>query len=53
MEFLTTMLIVAVLLAAVLTPNRHSSAQHRVGETVAHLEARLKAECARTYLPLR
>ncbi|MBF6134088.1 hypothetical protein IU501_13920 [Nocardia otitidiscaviarum] len=52
MDILAIVLIVAGVLAA-LTTHQHRPPRHRYGRPVAELQARLAAESARTYLPLR
>ncbi|MBF6236065.1 hypothetical protein IU474_03120 [Nocardia otitidiscaviarum] len=52
MDILAIVLIVAGVLAA-LASREHRPPRHRHGRPVAELQARLAAESARTYLPLR
>ncbi|MCP9621315.1 hypothetical protein NMK54_14240 [Nocardia otitidiscaviarum] len=52
MDILATILIVAGVLAA-FASHEHRPARHRYGQSVAELQARLAAESARTFLPLR
>ncbi len=52
MDILAVVLIVAGVLAAFGT-HEHRPPRHRYGQPFAELRARLEAETARTYLPLR
>ncbi|SUA76016.1 Uncharacterised protein [Nocardia otitidiscaviarum] len=52
MDILAIVLIVAGVLAA-LTTHEHRPPRHRYGRSVADLQARLAAESAGTFVPLR